>query len=269
MYAPHPRLLDPLLHAGCVDVTIWRYMARWKFEPLLDKRALYFPRLDHLADALADPYEGSYPVPDYDLPPPDYSGVVPELRKILEVSLPTYLRAESESDRKRLFVNCWHMNNDESASMWHQYGREGVAIQSSIRRLQASFRDSPGYQYIAGVAYKDYVHDFIPVGPREAPFWPAICKRKSFSEEAELRVLMLEEQADNVRERRGDHGVFALCDLGILIEQIFVAPESGDAFRTEVARLVARHDLSLDIRLSTLEGRSFQDREGNADFDGR
>lgn len=46
----------------------------------------------------------------------------------------------SEKDKKRVFVNCWHLNEYESAAMWDLYlkNEEGVAIQTTFNRIKKS-----------------------------------------------------------------------------------------------------------------------------------
>ncbi len=51
---PHSDLLPP----GNPGALLWRYMNLPKFIWLLEKRALYFARIDQLTEA--DPFEGYY-----------------------------------------------------------------------------------------------------------------------------------------------------------------------------------------------------------------
>ena len=40
--------------------------------------------------------------------------------------------------KNRVLVNCWHMNNSESAAMWNSYSyrNSGIALQSTFQRLK-------------------------------------------------------------------------------------------------------------------------------------
>ena len=94
-----------------LNVKIWRYIDFTKFVSLLDLKALYFPR----SDLLGDPFEGAMPRDNfrfysllYGTPP-----ITPE--GLQEIS---QLRQEL---RKRVYINCWHMNERESFAMWNLY----------------------------------------------------------------------------------------------------------------------------------------------------
>src|SRR5712691_6639484 len=55
-------------------------------------------------------------------------------------------------------LNCWHENEHESVAMWSLYttGREGVAIQTTIKRLKDAFQAEQCGVTIARVRYVDY-----------------------------------------------------------------------------------------------------------------
>src|SRR5687768_8033982 len=90
-------------------IKIWRYMDFTKFVSMLENGGLFFSRLD----CLDDPFEGSYPRADDELAATKYS--------------PTVRAASAAftkmSTRKRIMVNCWHMNEHESAAMWKLYAK--------------------------------------------------------------------------------------------------------------------------------------------------
>src|SRR6266581_7483717 len=128
MYSPGPSYVEPTdEHAK-----IWRYMDFTKFVSLLDKRALYFTR----SDRFSDKFEGAVPKPTI------------KAREVEVLGLETHLAEEalrvmsqgSRKVREWIFVNCWHMNNYESAAMWQLYAQknEGIAIQSTFARLKDS-----------------------------------------------------------------------------------------------------------------------------------
>ncbi len=57
-------------------------------------------------------------------------------------------------------VNCWHRNKLESIAMWKLYthGNDGVAIQSTVRRLKDSIEASPRRNFVIGsVNYSAHV----------------------------------------------------------------------------------------------------------------
>ncbi|NPT44370.1 hypothetical protein GNZ12_24270 [Paraburkholderia sp. 1N] len=159
-----------------------------KFVSLLESRSLHFTRTDRFVD---DPFEGSYPKLNV------------LARRIPPVGLPAehhevYVKAMTE-DRPRMVrnmvkmvgVNCWHMNQHESAAMWSLYlkGSNGVAIQSTYRKLRDCFSGVQGDIFIGEVRYIDYESEFIDGTPNA--FAPFMYKRKSFEHEKEVRAAIV------------------------------------------------------------------------------
>lgn len=77
------------------NARIWRYCSLAKFVSLLSNSALYFS----LVSTLEDPFEGAMPRMLANLVARD---VAPVLLKVPFTH----------------FVNCWHLNDEESAGMW-------------------------------------------------------------------------------------------------------------------------------------------------------
>jgi len=77
------------------NIRIWRYMDLSKLLSLLDTRALFFCRVDRLGD----PFEATTP------------------RASPVTRLPEFDRYR----RENAVVNCWHVNEHESAAMWRLY----------------------------------------------------------------------------------------------------------------------------------------------------
>ena len=159
--------------------------------------------------------------------------------------------AESEAQlwdhfTHRALVNCWHCNEGESIAMWKLYtsGAEGVAIQSSIRRLRDALNKSGNPFSIAPVQYNDHetsteraVSD--PAAHFTNPILSVFSKRKVFSHEREIRVVIdyLTDFGSRVHVKEGDlapeipvefdnkePGRQIPVDLEILVSRIVVSP---------------------------------------------
>lgn len=143
------------------DTPIWRYLSLPKFLALLQSRSLYFSSLELLARD--DPFEGTLPPSRFvhrtwehpnDVPDdirsrldgflhPEERGEVTALRRLKELQ---ELRIrQAYAYRRSYFVNCWHLNNHESAAMWSLYSRtnEGIALVSSPARIEAALASTP------------------------------------------------------------------------------------------------------------------------------
>ena len=115
------------------SLKVWRYLDLDKFSSLIDKRALYFASDRQFDDA----FEGSITKRHYQFQLKQAGGGV-------GIDSDFYRKHISNAfyELTRLTkISCWHMNENESSAMWKLYLRDGkgIAIQSTIGRLQLSF----------------------------------------------------------------------------------------------------------------------------------
>ncbi|WP_313897885.1 DUF2971 domain-containing protein [Bacillus thuringiensis] len=230
---------------------VWRYMGISKFKSLLNDKSIFFAK----PSAFIDPLEGSYSVWDIEgfkdnnepITPRDY------MKKIQDFS----------------GISCWHMNEHESAGMWDLYlnSEDGIAIKTNYKNLVNSIEDLR-YRLFAGkVQYIDFHKDMTSRNIYDTLFF----KRKSFSHENELRLLIVasryhewwlekyfesqgipenkwEERMDKLEEEsyKFSHEVGNLiaCDLNKLIDEIYVSPNSSPEFVEQVKQMIAEHGLS-------------------------
>src|SRR5258708_6811091 len=116
------------------NTKIWRYMTFAKFVSLLETRSLYFMQLR----ILEDKYEGYI------------SGIPkPEIKRFINMP---------NGPHSYFVVSCWSMSDKESDTMWGRYapGSEGVAVQSTVDRLNCSLSHYPFSSiYTGSVKYCD------------------------------------------------------------------------------------------------------------------
>lgn len=217
------------------DHQLWRYMDFPKFVSMLQQRALWFTRLDQFPD----PYEGMLTKPT------------------AEFFEQTKWRGGVNYEKFRKFqcVNCWHMNDYESAAMWELYSKtDGVAIRSRLSRLVQSFPETvPVRQWgIRGdsVMYLDYDTQRTASKTSEglmAHLPGYLSKRLSFEHEREYRLaIALEEQEkENV-------GVFIPVLLDKLIESVVVSPTALKWMAELVRREVKLYELDVPVVQSDL-----------------
>ncbi len=150
------------------NIPIYRYMEFSKFVSLLYRKELFFPSADNLSKS--DQYEGWFPT--------NYP------------KIPKFEIWDKEIG-KDICINCWHMNYGESDAMWKLYSthKDGVAIQSTYKKLSESFKNSTNDIYIGEIKY--IVHDKweIEVGSPLNDYIRFIHKEKCFEHEKELRAL--------------------------------------------------------------------------------
>jgi hypothetical protein len=273
MYEEHPVFTPP----PNPNTKIWRYMDIAKFIDLLSKQKLFFP----VSSKLLDPYEGI-------VPPANRAAKVESLKRYKDrfATEGAYeefvtenvksLRNTFESQRDRVFISSWHVNEYESASMWSTYAGndEGIAVQSTFARLCRSFeKNDEDTVYIGLVKYSDYDKELMDEGNGFEPF---VRKRKSFESESELRALTIVYGLVYGKERLmkmyaeyqnppgepplskltfesiTDGGKYIAADLPTLIENVYVAPLSKSWYLDAVRSIAAKYLPGLNVTRSDL-----------------
>ncbi|MDA2329452.1 hypothetical protein [Bacillus cereus] len=226
------------------DTKIWRYMDFTKFVSMLESESLFFVR----SDKFRDPFEG--------VPPKRIDEVLKQ--KYMGMKHPTegYDIAERHKQifsqtREFMTINCWHINEGESAAMWDLYLStfEGLAIQSTVSCLKRSLEKTEESIFIGSVNYLDYQKDAIPI---DNIYWPYTCKRKSFAHERELRAVHDTLSNEDKRGVPVEFGVPINCDLHSLIENIYVSPNSPKWFEELVRSICKKYGLENEVIKSNL-----------------
>jgi len=215
----------------------WRYMDFTKFVSLLDKSSLFFTRVDKLGD----PFEGSCPE---------------KVIKFWEKKLGTrYPQGFYEHLNRYTAVNCWHLNKYESAAMWRLYlkSNEGIAVQSTFKRLKDSFRDKGHAIFLGKVRYIDYSS---LVDPEEVFTYPVIYKRKIFRHEQELRAVIRKLPRKGFSPRSKPtirEGIYVPVDLDVLVDKIYLAPTSP-AWQFELLKsILEKYELNKEVVQSKMD----------------
>jgi hypothetical protein len=255
-----PDLPDPELHPVCripenKEIKIWRYMDLAQLSRTLQTSELFFSR----ADRLGDPYEASYPLGNQllnaallkqhatDRENSPYKDLTPEsLQHILSFSAKRLPQLFSDH-----IVNCWHMNERESAGMWtiHGQSNEAVAIQSTYSRLRKQLHPAI---LMSEVKYVDYETAVIPV---DNIYWPLVHKRIFFEFERELRAFGtatpgLEKRS--VAMTRYEGGIGFKIALPELVETIYVSPTAPGWFYETVAAVTKQFNVGVPVAQSAM-----------------
>lgn len=222
------------------QVRVWRYMDFTQFVSTLEESGLLFTR----ADLLVDRFEGTMSKPLFD-----------------------YLERHSDPEQHagllRLtkgwsFVNCWHMNDCESAAMWRLYStsHESICVQTTYERLRTALAEDV---YIGVVNYISYERDKIPPGN---VFWPLVHKRKSFEHERELRAVWSDLQSVSSAGPAVSSGheyqpspreaIWKQVNLASLVENIFVSPTAKPWFIELVKKTLGTFHVNLAVKPSDL-----------------
>ena len=214
------------------DTIIWKYLDLSKFLDLLLSKKLFMSR----SDKFEDQYEGTFSEPTFE-----------EIRK-LSIDNPDFLQYY-KTHREKVAISSWHINEYESFAMWQIFTQnsEGLAIQSTIGRLQQALYPEKNYnQFIGEVNYIDYKKEYIPF---DDMFFPFLFKRKSFQYEREVRIIT------DVAETKItlNDGLKINVDINQLIERIYIHPKSENWYKNLVIQLVEQLGFGFTIEKSDLE----------------
>jgi hypothetical protein len=229
------------------NIRIWRFMDFTKFVAILEHGGLFFTRCDMFDDR----FEGSITEGTRDA----FIGTLRENEKSSEdfERLAASLSDLNKWFRKWTMINCWHMNEHESAAMWKLYSQttEAIALVSTYDRLRKCL--SANF-WIEQVQYIDYTAEDVPAGNAMYPF---VFKRKSFSHECELRAFTNElptkgDRLDTNAVPKSD-GQWVKVDLNELVEAIHVAPGARTWFSGLVTDVAKRYGLKAPVKQSQLD----------------
>jgi len=253
------------------DIKIWRFMDFTKYVSLLESKRLFFSR----ADRLGDPFEGS--ISKRSMAARKYiaekfgrevQGVNSALVELAGFEGKLWDSVEADTYHLRwnaewMFISCWHMNPVESSAMWQLYAPSGhgVALQTTYRKLRESL---PNDVYIGKVQYICYEKDLVDLKNAFSPF---ICKRESFSHEAELRAIHHdspkytkrdENTGEEVRAaahhvRNSEGGKSFAVDLDHLVENLYVSPVAESWYAELVTSVTQRYSCTFPVNQSSLD----------------
>ena len=244
MYQQHDNFIPP----ANSNQKIWRYIDITKFLDLLNSNSLFFTRTDLFEDI----FEGSLTKKSVEVRTRFYE----QLDKESEVPTdytPEFFKRYNSSLKYEVALNCWHMNDFESAAMWRLYlkSNEGIAIQSTYARLLSCFSDTEIPIYIGKVKYIDYDSHFIDIGNLLSPF---LHKRRSFEHENELRCLVWQNQPpESATFSLESGGVKIKIDLTELVEKVYISPSSPSWLTILLKDIIQKFNLNFPLINSRLE----------------
>lgn len=229
----HPQFPCPV-DTNC---TLWRYMDFTKFMSLLEDESLFMAKVDSLVDS----YEGKVPR-NYKLYiQENFGSIYDDLMPILE------------SRRSFSYINCWHINEYESAAMWSLYmkSNEGIAIKTTLQDLSDSIDEKSGV-WIGEVEYVDFDKHILT---RNNIHEPIFIKRKSFEHEKELRVFYSEKLDPPFNRNKlplYPNGFKVKVNLNKLIKGIYLAPNSPGWLSKLLEQIISRYGINAPIHKSEI-----------------
>ena len=223
------------------DTVIWRYLDLSKLLGLLQDKQIVFAR----ADKFKDQFEGQWS-----------QATLRELQRLEDEGGTAQMIARQPLEvPKKTFVSCWHMSKTESAAMWGMYlsGPEGVAVRTTVGKLQRQLSPSPLRIVLGEVQYIDYVSKEMD---HRSAFTPYFHKRESYEYEREVRAVMLNQPSGthHIKVPEGAPVYGVPIDPAELIDSIIVSPGSGPWLRPLLSRVLQeQYGLTVEILDSTVD----------------
>jgi hypothetical protein len=215
-------------------LTVWRYISIEKFESLVVNNALFFCR----ADKFPDIFEGSLPKSEYEWRFERFKQRSAAKGKAYDHEKAKAYAANFshryKTQRPAMVVSCWHINQNESTTMWGTYLKDtnGVVIKTTVARLLKSLENAKEKIRPSKVRYINYEtghfydeNDYPHEG--ENTLIPLIHKKIEYEGEQEYRLFHYFEEAEKAgywETRKIPDGLLISCDVDTLIDQIIVHP---------------------------------------------
>lgn len=230
---------------------LWRYMSYSKFQDLLTTSSLYFSRIDCFEDKL----EATMPNGSH-----DFARRTENPWQAFELyNVEEQLRILGTT----VFANCWHINDSENPDMWKNYvttqGNEGIAIKTTFENLSKCFKTNRTLTNVR-MKYIDYKTEYADY------FFPNYIdllslKDNKFINENELRIITIEDDYyeydpdsdENIKEVYPHKGEHINVDLHMLINEIYLCPESTPRFKHVVEVLLKTYAINVPINKSELK----------------
>lgn len=160
------------------EVEIWRFMPLMFFEDLIANDELYFCRADLFKQ---DEAEG--------IPPENYIRRVIGLQPYViedERSVSNWMGTLAQ-DREAFYVNCWHLHRHETAEMWRDFAKDGVAIRSRYDLLKSVMDSMLDTTHLGLMRYGE---ERLNRTGRMNVLQFINTKRKCFERECEVRAIL-------------------------------------------------------------------------------
>lgn len=236
------------------DAKIWRYMDFAKFASLLTTSSLFFSKLKNLGD----PWEGEWPDYYYEVIKNQIIKTKPSFQNKDDTSsLLQQLINGKNIIYDYTYVNCWHINNYESAAMWKLYSltNQGIALKTTVGKLRNEILKRDEEFEIRRIEYIDHNYFRPETNNNLSMTEPIFYKMKAFEYECELRVAFLDKkilqnvttiyEGENLEEYKNPlPGRNIPIDLAKIIDAIHISPVAPEWIESVVKSLLEKYGLN-------------------------
>lgn len=234
-----------------------KYMDLSKFVSLLQRKSLFFCRLDKLEDH----FEGTTTKTNWDNRYNFYASQHLNGSKLKKLTSREIEKAVEEDKLAELKIKsliticCWNIDNSESAALWKIYSdlNQGIMITSKISSLIEAFNSTEEVIDLSEVKYIDHNKESMPSGNI---MYPIIHKHKAYSYERELRLIHSVDFTAGLKydwsNEEVEAGKYLKVDINKLVDEIILSPYSPSWFIKMIEDLCNTYGLKTSIMTSEL-----------------
>ena len=255
-------IIKPAKHTAPVfypesNYRLVKYLDITKFISLLQRKSLFFCRLDKLEDH----FEGTTSKANFNYRVQWYK----HMHDINffkdeydEEKVKKNVQEQYDFEKKLKALNCvccWNKNESESAALWKIYSdfHKGIMITTSVERIEKAFKTTQGEIHLSEIRYIDLNKDRMPDGNT---MYLMIHKHKAYSFEEEVR-LIYEESPHNAwtydwSKEEVEEGKYLSVNLEVLIDKIIISPYSPNWYLNLIQNITDKYELNREIKKSEL-----------------
>jgi hypothetical protein len=218
------------------NLLIWRYLESYKFDYLIENKAIYFTRVDKFHEELKEGLLTSY----------DLDGIRRQLYNPNNIN-PTkdfddFCERRSQKE-KMVFISCWMAADMEYDYMWEKFvqSSNGVVIKSSVKRLQNCFNNSKTDLDIF-ISETHYFHYKELLGPLNT-IRQYSRKPNGFENEKEIRAILIDTPPSG--DKPDHHDI--VIKLEDLIDEIRISPKADYKYKLKVEEICLNNGLNFII----------------------
>lgn len=234
-----------------------KYMDLTKFVSLLQRKSLFFCRLDKLEDHFEGTTAKSNWQRRYDFYATQHLRSE-KFKKLSEEEILKDVEEHFEADKKMKALKticCWNISNSESAALWKIYSNfnQGIMITSKVSSIIEAFKQTKEDIDLSEVKYINHSFDEMPDGNT---MFPVIHKHKAYSYEKELRLIHTVDFGNGLiydwSKEEIEQGKYIGLDLDKLIDEIILSPYSPSWYVKLIENLCETYGLKTIIMKSEL-----------------
>lgn len=211
---------------------IWKYYKLPRFLDLIEKRKLFFTRVDKFSD-------------------PNEFPIIAKDAQAFCMSIDDY-RCEFERIKRQSYVNCWRIDDNESFGMWSAYSdlETGIAIKTTAGKLidAYNYNEREVDITIGKVRYIDETDEMVQFpGMRLNCLYIVFAKTKPYEYENELR-LAFEDSENKDKE-------YLSIDINLctLIEEIRVGAMAHPLYVQMVECILKENGINVPVTKSNIK----------------